>query len=185
VFTPAFPILTDRLSLRRFSMDDLDALYEIQCREDVTRYLYWEPRNLDEVRETLAQRVNQYKLDAMTDVLSMAVVRQDTGQLIGTGNLTLASLEHSQGELGYVLHPDQHGKGYGTEVAIALLRLGFEDVGVHRMCGRCDGRNIASARVLARAGMRREAHLVENEFVKGEWTDEVVYGLLAKEWRAR
>jgi RimJ/RimL family protein N-acetyltransferase len=185
VFTPAFPILTDRLSLRRFSMDDLDVLYEIQCREDVTRYLYWEPRNLDQVKETLAQRVNQYRFDELNDVLAMAVVRRDTGQLIGSANLSYASREHSQAELGYVLHPDQHGDGYGTEVAIALLRLGFEGVGVHRVYGRLDGRNIASARVLEKAGMRREAHLRDNEFVKGEWTDEMIYGLLAKEWRER
>jgi RimJ/RimL family protein N-acetyltransferase len=185
VFTPAFPILTDRLSLRRFSMDDLDALYAIQSREDVARYLYWGPRSRGEVRETLAQRVNQYRLDQLNDGLAMAVVRRDTDRLIGSANLTYTSREHGQAEIGYVLHPDQHGNGYGTEVAIALLRLGFEGAGVHRIYGRLDGRNIASARVLEKAGMRREAHLRENEFVKGEWTDEMIYGLLAKEWRER
>jgi RimJ/RimL family protein N-acetyltransferase len=82
-----------------------------------------------------------------------------------------------------VLHPDQHGQGFGTEVAIAMLRLGFEDIGMHRICGRCDGRNEASARVMAKAGMRWEAHLRENEFIKGEWQDEVIYALLASEWK--
>ncbi|MCP2254937.1 hypothetical protein LY13_003709 [Prauserella aidingensis] len=49
------------------------------------------------------------------------------------------------------------------------------------MCGRLDGRNAASARVLEKLGMRREAHLRENEYVKGEWTDEVVYAVLARD----
>ena len=48
----------------------------------------------------------------------------------------------------------------------ALLRLGFGDLGLHRVAARCDARNTASARVMERVGMRREAHLVQSEFVK-------------------
>lgn len=164
-------------------MDDVDALYRIQSREDVARYLYWSPRTRDEVRETVAQRVNQYRLDEQNDCLSFVVERRDSGDVIGTSLLHWTSREHGQGELGYVLHPDCHGKGFATEITVELLRMGFEDVGMHRIYGRCDGRNIASARVMEKAGMRREAHLRENEFTKGEWTDEVIYALLASEWR--
>jgi len=56
---------------------------------------------------------------------------------------------------------------------------------MHRITGRLDARNVASARVLERAGLRREAHLVENEIVKGEWTDELIYAILRGEWEAR
>jgi RimJ/RimL family protein N-acetyltransferase len=63
--------------------------------------------------------------------------------------------------------------------------MGFEQLGLHRIAGRLDGRNTASAKVLAGLGMRQEAHLVENERVKGEWTDEIVYAMLASEWTAR
>jgi RimJ/RimL family protein N-acetyltransferase len=58
-------------------------------------------------------------------------------------------------------------------------------LGLHRILGRLDARNAASAKLLERLGMRREAHIVENEFVKGEWTDELLYALLAREWAAR
>jgi RimJ/RimL family protein N-acetyltransferase len=95
------------------------------------------------------------------------------------------SEEHAQGEIGYVLNPAHHGRGLATEAATALLRLGFEGLGMHRITGRLDARNTASARVLERIGMRREAHLVENEFVKGEWTDELIYAMLRAEWEAR
>ena len=63
-----------------------------------------------------------------------------------------------------------------------MLRLGFEGLGLHRIIGRCDGRNAASARAMEKLGMRREAHLRENEIVKGEWTDEMVYAMLRSEW---
>ena len=66
-----------------------------------------------------------------------------------------------------------------------MLRLGFDDFGLHRVIGRIDARNTASARVLERLGMRREAHFLQNEMIKGEWTDEVVFAMLEHEWRAR
>jgi RimJ/RimL family protein N-acetyltransferase len=44
---------------------------------------------------------------------------------------------------------------------------------------------VASARLMERLGMRREAHLIENEFVKGEWADELIFAMLDREWQAR
>jgi RimJ/RimL family protein N-acetyltransferase len=89
---------------------------------------------------------------------------------------------HRQGEIGFVLHPDHQGKGYASEAARAMLRLGFEQLDLHRVIGRCEARNDASARLMERLGMRREGHLVENEWVKGEWQSELVFAMLAAEW---
>jgi RimJ/RimL family protein N-acetyltransferase len=182
VFAPDYPIVGDRLLLRPFTEDDIDAVHAIQSREDVTRYLYWDPRTREEVRETLVARMAQGVLSGHNDMLALAVVLRETGNLIGTANLGWESVAHRQGELGYVLHPDHHRRGHGTEIAGMLLRLGFESLDMHRICGRCDGRNTGSAKVMERAGMRREANLRENEFVKGEWTDELIYAMLATEW---
>ena len=66
-----------------------------------------------------------------------------------------------------------------------MVALAFDELGAHRVMGRLDARNLASARVLERLGMRREGFLRENEFVKGEWTDEFVYAITEDEWRAR
>src|SRR5262249_32511151 len=109
----------------------------------------------------------------------------DTGELAGDCVFFWRSEQHQKGEIGYTFNPAYQGRGLATEAAVALLRLGFEGLGLHRITGRLDARNIASARVLERAGMRREAHLVENEFVKGEWSDELVYAMLRREWEAR
>jgi RimJ/RimL family protein N-acetyltransferase len=104
--------------------------------------------------------------------------------MIGEGSLFLLSAQHRQGEIGFIFHPDHHGHGYATETARLLLRLAFEEFGLHRVIGRLEPRNEASARLLEHVGMRREAHFVENEFVKGEWQSELVYALLEREWRA-
>jgi RimJ/RimL family protein N-acetyltransferase len=80
--------------------------------------------------------------------------------------------------------PAHQGRGYATEASRALVAHAFEHYGVHRVYGRLEPRNEASARVLEKLGMRREAHLIENEWVKGEWQSEAVYALLAREWTA-
>jgi RimJ/RimL family protein N-acetyltransferase len=72
---------------------------------------------------------------------------------------------------------------HANEASHAMLRLGFDQLGLHRIIARVDARNGASCAVLRRLGMRHEAHLVENEWFKGEWTDEVDYAMLAAEWR--
>jgi RimJ/RimL family protein N-acetyltransferase len=103
---------------------------------------------------------------------------------VGDVVLELVSEEHRTGEIGYIVHPDHHGHGYATEAGRAVLRVAFEDLRLHRVTGRLDARNVASARVLEKLGMRREALLVENELVKGEWQSELVYAILDRQWPA-
>jgi RimJ/RimL family protein N-acetyltransferase len=80
--------------------------------------------------------------------------------------------------------PDHAGRGYATEAARRLLRLAFEELDLHRVIGRLDTRNEASARLMQRLGMRREAHFVENQFNQGRWESELVYAILRDEWLA-
>ena len=181
---PTYPIATRRLLLRPYTMDDLEALHAIQSLPEVARYLYWEPRSRDEVREVLARRVRRPTLEVEGETLVLAIVLAESGVLVGDVNLHWLSRKHRQGEIGFVLHPDHHGQGLAGEAAAVLLRLGFEELGLHRIIGRCDGRNTASAKVMERLGMRREAHFRQNELVKGEWCDELVYAMLVEEWPA-
>jgi RimJ/RimL family protein N-acetyltransferase len=132
----------------------------------------------------LEREIVQTAIHAERENLSLAVVLKATSELIGACTLFYLSSLHRQGEIGFVVHPDHHGRGFATEAARLLLRLAFEELDLHRVIGRLEARNTASARVLERLGMRQEAHFVENEFVKGEWQSELVFALLAREWRA-
>ncbi|MQA80634.1 MAG: GNAT family N-acetyltransferase [Streptosporangiales bacterium] len=183
MISPSYPLRTERLELRPFTPGDLAGLHAIHSRPEVVRYLYWEPYDEEATRISLERKRRRSVLIDSGDSLSLAAVRVDDGMLVGDATFIWRSEAMRQGEIGYVLHPDAFGRGYATEIGAELLRFGFEDVGLHRIAGRLDGRNAASARVLEKLGMRREAHLVQNEIVKGEWTDEVIYGVLADEWR--
>jgi RimJ/RimL family protein N-acetyltransferase len=184
VLRPAYPIKTERLILRPYTSGDLDDLFDIHSRSEVTRYLYWEPRDRRAVREVLQRKIRASELGVEGEALQLAVELPETGKVIGDVVLIWASRAHRQGEVGYIFHPDHGGHGYATEATRVMLRLGFDEFGLHRIAGRIDGRNTASARVLERLGMRREAHFLQNEMVKGVWTDEIVYAMLGDEWRA-
>ncbi len=180
------PLRTERLLLRPFVDDDLEAFHGMFGRAEVARYLYWEPRTLDESREALERVKAMTSFEAEAPGIRLAAVLPESGTVVGDVSLRRVSEVHRQGEVGYVIHPDHQGLGYATEATAALIDVGFRDIGLHRIRASADARNVASIRVMEHLGMRREALFVESEFVKGEWTDEVVCAILATEWqRAR
>jgi RimJ/RimL family protein N-acetyltransferase len=187
----SLPIETDRLTLRRYVETDYDDLLKLQSNPDVTRFLLYDVRTPEQVQEALAGRladVPKPDLSSWQDgqAFTVAVILRDTGRHLGEVTLFLNSVEQRTGEIGYVFHPESHGHGYAAESAVELLRLGFEELGLHRIIARLDARNTSSAKLLERLGLRQEAHFVQNEYLKGEWTDELVFAMLRSEWdRAR
>jgi RimJ/RimL family protein N-acetyltransferase len=87
------------------------------------------------------------------------------------------------GEVGYIFDPAAAGHGFATEAVGALLALGFDGLGLHRIATRIDERNTASVRVVERLGLRHEARLVESEWFKDGWATMLIHALLASEWR--
>src|SRR5262249_20745058 len=146
------------------------------------QYLYDDPLTRAKAREKLERLIHSASLSAEDDWLAAAIALRDSGDYVGDVAFHWVSVEHRTGEVGFVIDPAHQGRGYATEAARAMLDWGFGTFGLHRIIGRTEARNAASARVLERLGMRREAHLVENEWVKGEWQSELVYAILDREW---
>jgi RimJ/RimL family protein N-acetyltransferase len=185
VLHPEFPIETDRLLIRPLDpATDVDDVFAYQSRAEVCRYIPYEPRTREQIAERLADpERTRSTLDGDGQVMSLAVELRETGRVIGDVVLICGSAEHQCAEIGYVFNPDQHGNGYATEACHALLALAFDGLKVRRVIARIDDRNDASGRVLRRVGMRQEAHLIENEWFKNEWTSEIDFAMLAAEYR--
>jgi RimJ/RimL family protein N-acetyltransferase len=129
--------------------------------------------------------VRESELTNEGDCLSLAVVWPEVGRVVGQVELVWLSKQHRQGEVGFIFNPQYQGKGLATEAATEVLRLGFDQLDLHRIIGRCAAQNDNSARLLKRLGMRQEAHFVHNAVFKGGWREELVYAMLQHEWRAR
>jgi RimJ/RimL family protein N-acetyltransferase len=179
---PSYPVRTGRLELRPLTSADIDALLTYRGRADVCRFLPFEPMTRARLVERVAGDLGATELAEPGRSLTLGACLADTGQLIGDVVLFYRSAEHAAGELGYVFTPEVSGQGYATEAAAAVLGLAFEVLDLHRVIARLDARNDPSARLAERLGMRREAELRQNEWFKGEWSDEYDYAMLAEEW---
>ena len=185
MFTPAYPLETARLRLRPVEEADLDDLFVYHGDAAALRYMYWQARSREETREVVEKRRSQTTAwPEEGAALVMAAALRETDRVIGEVFLILRHAADRQGELGFVFNPAYQGHGYAGEAARRVLALGFEEGGLHRIYGRCDPRNTASCKLLERLGMRLEAHFVQHEQYKGEWSDQRVYALLQSEWRA-
>ena len=170
---PELPLRTERLVLRRRTPDDVDATHALHGNPDVTRYLLREPWT----RLETAHRMRRwYEPDDHSLGLAVELEGRHVGEVV------LIFRGASQAEVGWILHPDVHGRGVGSEAAREMLRVGFEHYGFHRIYAELDARNGPSARLAERLGMRREAHRIQDFWSQGEWTDSYQYAILATEW---
>ena len=174
--------MTERLSLRPVTPDDIDAMHAYQSLEEVARYELFDPRD----RAAVAAKVEKWKhatrLEIDDDYIQFAIVRNDTSEMIGELYFSIKSVVNKNAEIGWTLHPAHQGHGYATEAARAVLALAFETIQVHRVSAELDPRNAASVRLCVRLGMRHEAHHVEDLWFKGEWGDTDFYAILDREW---
>jgi RimJ/RimL family protein N-acetyltransferase len=179
--SPNWPLQTARLTLRPFVPADFAAFAGIHGDAELARWLLNKPRTGKEARDLFDRKRAGTALQAEGDWMSCAIVEEATGAVVGDLAFNWVSEEHRTGEIGFLVASNAQGQGYATEAAGALLNWAFA-AGFHRVIGRLAAPNVASARVLEKLGMRREALHVENAWVKGEWQSELVYAVLAREW---
>jgi [ribosomal protein S5]-alanine N-acetyltransferase len=145
-------LTTERLALRRFTDADLDWLAELYRDPDVTRYLGG-VKNRTKAEELLNTRILQY-YEAHPGLGIWVTVERATGTCLG-----FHLLNHIRGEsiiqIGFTLAKSAWGKGFGTEMAAAVLRYGFVDLKLPRIAGMASLHNHASQRVLLKIGLER------------------------------
>lgn len=112
------------------------------------------------------------------------IILKEENRLIGNCGIRVNDPEMREANIGYELNTQYWGQGYATEAAEAILKFGFEELGMHRIWSWCVAENLASIRVLEKIGMRREGHLREKELIKGKWYDKFLYAILEHESKA-
>jgi RimJ/RimL family protein N-acetyltransferase len=175
-------LTTDRLVLRRFGPEDLDAFVAYRSDPEVARYQSWEaPYPRAEAARFLAELRASHP-DTPGEWYQIAVALRPTGQLIGDCAVHVDADDPRQAEIGFTIAPGHHGHGYATEAVRRLLDYLLVERGKHRVHASADDRNTRSAALLQRVGMRREGHLLESTWSKGEWTSDLLFAVLRREW---
>lgn len=166
---------TGRLRLRHFRAADAPALSAYRSDPQVARYQGWSaPVSVESAAEFIA-RLNDDP--DQPGWFQYAIELKDDGCLIGDIGVNLHE-NLMQADLGFTLARDRQGHGYATEAVSAVLGDRFAR-GLRRMSAQCDARNLSSAGLLERLGFQREGRRPAFTWIKGEWTDDLLYGLLA------
>jgi ribosomal-protein-alanine N-acetyltransferase len=164
---------TERLILRKFTSDDLDALIEMRADPEVNKYLggtrLQNPEAIAKRLEVYISCYDKYGFGAC------AAIWKETGEMAGWGGLM--PLEDSgEVEVGYGFAKKFWGKGLASELAHAWLKYGFETAGLERIVAIAIPGNDASTHVMEKLGMRYE----KNAMHYGE--DCVFYAVTREEY---
>jgi ribosomal-protein-alanine N-acetyltransferase len=158
------------VTLRPLTLDDVTAVHDWACLSESCRYQAWGPNTFEQtqayVRAAIAAAPNRLVFAILVD-----------GDVVGSAELKLRG--PSTGEVAYAVHPRRWGQGIATAAVRELLRVGFGERGLHRISGTCDPRNLASAAVLRKVGMRYEGRMRGTTYIRDGWRDSDLYAVLA------
>lgn len=175
-------LVTARLRLDALREEDAETLFAYRAEPVVARYQGWRPASQAEALDFI--RAQQQVSTAQRDCWIQRAIRLHAdGCLIGDLGLHLPADADGSCEFGITIAPLHQGQGYAREALRAVLDVVFREYGMHRVHASIDPRNLASAALLRALGMRQEAHFRESLKLHGEWVDDVIYALLAREWR--
>jgi RimJ/RimL family protein N-acetyltransferase len=179
---------TERLALRRFTKADVDNLFDLDSDPEVMRFINGgRPTPRDVIRdETLPQFLHYYERFAGFGF--WAAIEKSTGEFLGWFHFRPPEGSGpDEAELGYRLRKSAWGKGYGTEGSRALIHKGFTDLGVRRVVASTMTVNLASRRVMEKAGLtlERTFHQSWPERIEGTEQGDVEYALTRIDWERR
>lgn len=176
------PLQTERLSIRDFNENDSESLFQLYKLPETSRYESWSIVGDEaEATEILQYWIKEQNVDPRKSY-TLAVELKDSATFIGLIGLDRGfSVETDSsriGSVGFRYFPEQWVRGYATEALCAILSWGFESLGLQRIHSGCVVENAASARVLEKAGMRREGTTRQSFPIDNVWYDYHIYGIL-------
>jgi ribosomal-protein-alanine N-acetyltransferase len=183
VLTDLPALETERLILRKMTLNDVEAVFAYASDPEVSRYTLWEThRSIEDSRAFLKLTTQKYENGGEPD---WGIVYKGNGCLVGVCGLVNWEAEHARAEIGFVLSREYWGHGFMPEAVRAMFRFGFERMNLNRIEARCIAENAASARVMEKAGMVYEGMLRQREYIKGAYRDIKFYAILREGFPGR
>jgi RimJ/RimL family protein N-acetyltransferase len=176
-------IETERLRVRPFQVDDVEAFVAYRSDPKVARYQSWDSTYSRADAESFLDSQRGLAFGEPGEWVQLAIVDRETGAMRGDCAVRVLTDQPATAEVGVTLAPESQGKGLASEALTALLKELFEQRGMHRVFAHADDRNVQVQRLLGRLGFRCEARLVEADWFKDEWSTLRLYAILRREWR--
>ena len=173
---------SERILLRPLLIKDAQDIFSYRSEPDIYQFQSWQPKTIEEVESFIETRIVG-EPDLPNTWFQLAICKFDPYELIGDCGLHFLEKGSSQVEIGITLKREQQRLGYATEALKLVFNFVFGDLKKHRIFGSVDPNNRASIRLMERMRMRKEAHFVESIWFNDRWSDDIVYAILAREWK--
>jgi ribosomal-protein-alanine N-acetyltransferase len=178
-----FKFFTERLKLRLVVMADLEAIHLLHQLAETDQYnTLGIPKDLEETNVIVDGWINDHLKRTVKNYTF--AVELEKGGFIGLVSLKLSSSKFNSAEIWYKINVDFWNQGYATEAIRAVIRFGFSQLKLHRIEAGCAVENLASIRVLEKAGMTREGRKRQILPLKTGWMDSFEFAILDEEWKA-
>ena len=177
-FDPFPEVRTKRLLLRKMTIEDAPALFEMRSSDDIMRYLdrpYH--RSVEDSLEMLRKISESLEKN---EAIGWAISLHEKPEMIGNISYHRVEREHHRAEIGYMLQPAYWRQGILSEAMAVVLDYGFRVMKLHSIEGNVNPRNLASSALLKKFGFVREAYFRENYLYNGKFIDTEIYSLLEK-----
>jgi len=171
---------TERLIIRDFVSEDWKTVHTYGADPEVCRFLPWGPNSEDDTKSFIQIAIDQ-QAEAPRKSFELAVFTKRNNVHLGGVGIRVKSLSNNDADIGYVMRRNEWGKGYGTEVAKAIIHFGFKELKIKRIEATTLPENTASIEILKKVGMRKEGLLQQHLMVRGKYRDSFLYAILRED----
>jgi ribosomal-protein-alanine N-acetyltransferase len=169
-----FPILeTERIVLRRVTLEDGMALFEMRSNVEAMQYIGRPIAETIEDAHDLIRRIDE--MMAKETAVHWAITLKGEDELIGTIGFWQLLKQSRRTEIGYMLHPNWHRQGIMKEALELVMKYAFEVMNLHSVEARTSPDNEPSIKILERNGFVKEGHLKENYFFNEKFWDTFIF----------
>jgi len=174
-------LISERLTLRRFREADYPFYCKLETNVHTIRYEADGPPNQEQLNQRFNRILESYRQLKKVRYVFLVERKEDKAPL---GQIVIWQIDKQidEWEMGWAIHPDYTGRGYASEAARALIEFGFAKLGANRICANCNDANLASEKVMQKAGMQKEGVLRDTRKLRGEWYGSCIYSILKREY---
>lgn len=164
----------EKIYFKALKLDDAHEIHDYASDKEVSRFIGWKLMNtLRETREYIELMLER---ESAGTHLYSSIVHKLTNEIIGTAMVFNFDQVANKAEIGYVLHKDHWGKGYGTEAVELISDFAFKSLNLHKIHAIVSAANIGSARILEKNSFECEGRLKDNYFIEDKYYDALLFG---------
>ncbi len=176
---------TNQLNIRELTSADIHNVHELHSLPETDEFnTLGLPENIQTTERILADWLTGQKQEPRSSYV-FSIHKNDDNSFVGLIAMNLGKVNYRNAEVWFKIHKDFWRKGFTTEALIKLLEFGFKELKLHRIEAGCAVENIASSKVLEKAGMTREGMKRKNLPIREEWKDNYFYGILEEDFNKK